>query len=388
MMNHHLKRIITISILLAIGAALGWYWSQPKPVLIKVQAVESGPVLSTVSNTRAGTVKACRRAHLAPAIGGLISKLPVLRGDQVKTGQLLLELWNRDIAAEVKFTEEEAAATRARSIESCVVAKVARREAERLVRLRKQKLASEEQTDRAVGEAEAREAACKAARAANRVSDARIAVTKKALERTILVAPFDGTVAEINGELGEFVTPSPPGIPTPPAIDLIDNSCLTISAPIDEVDAPKVKKDMSVNITLDAFPGERFEGKVQRIAPYVLEIEKQARTVEVEAIFTNPDDYSRLLPGYSADLEIILETRDNVLRIPTEALLASDLVGDKKHRVLVLPDGDDTLHEKTIEIGLSNWKLTEVRSGLEQGDQVVITLDRKGVEAGAFVKAE
>ncbi|MEE8379371.1 MAG: efflux RND transporter periplasmic adaptor subunit [Gammaproteobacteria bacterium] len=387
-MHRHLKSIIITGILLAIGAALGWYWSQPKPVLIKVQVVESGPVLSTVSNTRAGTVKACRRAHLSPAIGGLILKLPVNRGDQVKTNQLLLGLWNHDIAAEVKFSEEEAAATRARSIEACVVAKVARREAERLVRLRKQKLSSEEQTDRAVGEAEAREAACKAARAANRVSDARIAVTKKALERTILVAPFDGTVAEINGELGEFVTPSPPGIPTPPAIDLIDNSCLTISAPIDEVDAPKVKKGMSVNITLDAFPGERFEGQVQRIAPYVLEIEKQARTVEVEAIFTNPDDYSRLLPGYSADLEIILETRDNVLRIPTEALLASDFDGGKQHRVLVLLTDDNTLRERTIEIGLSNWKLTEVRSGLEQGDQVVVTLDRKGVEAGALVKVE
>ena len=387
-MHRHLKSIIITGVLLTIGVALGWYWSQPKPVHIKVQAVELGPVLSTVSNTRAGTVKACRRAHLSPAIGGLISKLPVLRGDQVKTGQLLLELWNHDIAAEVKFAEEEAAATRARSKEACVVAKVARREAERLVRLRKQKLASEENTDRAVGEAEAREAACKAARASNRVSDARIAVTKKALERTILVAPFDGTVAEINGELGEFVTPSPPGIPTPPAVDLIDNSCLTISAPIDEVDAPKVKKDMSVNITLDAFPGERFEGQVQRIAPYVLEIEKQARTVEVEAIFTNPDDYSRLLPGYSADLEIILETRDNVLRIPTEALLASDLVGGKQHRVLVLPADDNTLREKTIEIGLSNWKLTEVRSGLEQDDRVVITLDRKGVEAGALAAVE
>ena len=387
-MHHHLKSIIITGTLLAIGAALGWYWSQPKPVLIKVQAVELGSVLSTVSNTRAGTVKACRRAHLSPAIGGLIAKLPVLRGDRVKTNQLLLELWNHDIAAEIKFAQEEAIATQARSKETCVVAKVSRREAERLVRLREQKLASEENTERAVGEAEAREAACKAARAANRVSDARVAVTKEALERTILVAPFDGTVAEINGELGEFVTPSPPGIPTPPAIDLIDNSCLYISAPIDEVDAPKVKKNMSVNITLDAFPDERFEGQVQRIAPYILEIEKQARTVEVEAIFTNPDDYSRLLPGYSADLAIILETRGNVLRIPTEALLASDLAGGKKHRVLVLPADDNTLREKTIEIGLSNWKLTEVQSGLEQGDQVVVTLDRKGVEAGALVKVE
>ena len=106
-MHHHLKSIITISILLAIGAALGWYWSQPKPVLVKVQAVERGSVQSTASNTRAGTVKACRRAHLAPAIGGLIAKLPVSQSDHVKSGQLLLELWNHDIVAEIKFAKEE-----------------------------------------------------------------------------------------------------------------------------------------------------------------------------------------------------------------------------------------------------------------------------------------
>lgn len=388
-MTHHLKRIIIIGVLLAIGAALGWYWSQPKPVLVKVQAVERGSVQSTASNTRAGTVKACRRAHLAPAVGGLIAKLPVSQSDHVKSGQLLLELWNHDIVAEIKFAKEESAATRARTQEACVVAKVARREAERLVRLRKQKLASEEQTDRAVGEAEAREAACKAAKAANRVSDARIAVIQKTLERTVVLAPFDGTVAEVNGELGEFVTPSPPGIPTPPAIDLIDNSCLYISAPIDEVDAPSVKMDMPVRISLDAFPGESFAGQVRRIAPYVLEIEKQSRTVDVEAVFTNPEDYSRLLPGYSADLEIILDTRDNVLRIPTEALLAMELAGTKKQsRVLVLPDDDNTLHERTVETGLSNWKLTEITNGLNEGDKVVVTLDRKGVEAGALVTTE
>ena len=66
-------------------------------------------------------------------------------------------------------------------------------------------------------------------------------------------------------------------------------------------DLPEVKKGMPVRITLDAFPNESFAGQVRRIAPYVLEVEKQARTVDVEADFTNPADYSRLLAGYSAD---------------------------------------------------------------------------------------
>ncbi|WP_455198779.1 efflux RND transporter periplasmic adaptor subunit [Kaarinaea lacus] len=388
-MIHHVRRFAITGVLLTVGAAMGWYWSQPKPVLVSLQAVEKGPVQSTVSNTRAGTVKACRRAKMSPAIGGVIAKLPVSRGDQVKTNQLLLELWNHDIQAEIKFSQNELEATRAKSQEACVAARVARKEANRLVSLRKQNLASEESTERAVGEAEAREAACKAARTATKVSEARIAVVQEQLDRTILLAPFDGIVAEVNGELGEFVTPSPPGIPTPPAIDLVDNSCLYISAPIDEVDAPSVKKGMTAKISLDAFPGENFAGEVRRIAPYVLELEKQSRTVEVEAEFTRPEDYTRLLAGYSADLEIVLDTRDDVLRIPTEALIVAEVVGDKKQpRVLVLSDEDGRLHERTVEVGLSNWKLTEIKSGLDEGEQVVTSLDRKGVEAGALATSE
>lgn len=384
-MKHHVRRLLITCILLAIGIGLGWYWSQPKPVLVKTQGVERGLIESTAANTRAGTVKACRRANLSLAMGGVIEKLPIQQGESVKTGQLLLELWNHDIAAEVKLGERELAATRAHAEEACVVSRVARHEADRLVRLYKQKLASEEQMDRAVGEADARQAACKAAQESNRVSEARLAVARQALARTILLAPFDGTVAEINGELGEYVTPSPPGIPTPPAVDLIDNTCLYISAPIDEVDAPSVKPEMLARITLDAFPGKSFAGQVQRIAPYVLEVEKQARTVAVEAAFTNTDDYRQLLPGYSADLEIILDTRDNVLRIPTEALLPANAEGQ---RVLVYQPQDSTLHERLISTGLSNWKFTEVTDGLQQGEQIVISVDRKGVEAGALARIE
>jgi len=247
--------------------------------------------------------------------------------------------------------------------------------------LRKQKLASDDNTERAVGDAKARAAACLAARESQRVSQAKINVSKANLERTRLVAPFDGIIAKINGELGEFVTPSPPGIPTPPAVDLIDNNCLYISAPIDEVDAAKVSVGQPVRISLDAFPDKTFSGKIRRIAPFVLEIEKQARTVDVEAEFTRPEDYARLLGGYSADLEIILATRPNVLRIPTEALMEDD-------HVLVFSTDESKLRIRKVKVGLSNWKLTEVTSGLKEGEQVVTSIDRKGVEDGALAQLE
>jgi len=380
-MTRHLRRFIIIGTLLGIGITLGWYWSQPKPIPVRVETVERGLIESTVANTRAGTVEACQRAKLSPSIGGLIAHLPIKQGDHVKTGQLLLSLWNKDLDAQLKLAEREAVASAARATEVCVVADVARSEADRLVQLRKQKLASDDDTEHAVGNAKARAAACLAARESHQVSQAKINLSKANLERTRLIAPFDGVIAKINGELGEFVTPSPPGILTLPAVDLIDNNCLYISAPIDEVDAGKVNVGQPVRISLDAFPDQTFDGKIRRIAPFVLEFEKQARTVDVEATFTRREDYAQLLGGYSADLEIILATRADVLRIPTEALL-------EDNRVLIYAADENRLHIRKIETGISNWKLTEIISGLNEGEQVVTSIDLEGVEDGALVKLE
>jgi HlyD family secretion protein len=120
---------------------------------------------------------------------------------------------------------------------------------------------------------------------------------------------------------------------------------------------------------------------VRRIAPYVLDVEKQARTVEVEVEFTSQEDSAGLLPGYTADVEVILDQRDNVLRVPTEAVLEGS-------RVLVYSDSDATLQARQFQSGVSNWHHTEVLSGLEEGERIVISVDRDGVEAGAVVRPE
>ena len=370
-----MQRLLVAAIAIAgIAAAIG-YTMRAEPLRVVVVAVERGDVAATVANTRAGTVNACRRAGLSPALGGQMASLPVSKGDRVTAGQVLLELWNEDLRAEKVLAERDAIASAARAKESCVIADVADREAKRLVSLRERGISSEEETDRAVGEAQAKQAACEASRDLVRVSEARIDVATAALQRTILKAPFDGVIAEINGELGEFVTPSPVGVPTPPTVDLIDSSCLYISAPIDEVDATAVRTGMPVRITLDAFPDQRFPGHVRRVAPYVLELEKQARTVEVEAEIDNPEEYD-LMPGYSADVEVILDTRTDVLRIPAMAIIGGE-------RVLLLNEQEGVIEERMIEKGVSNWEYSEIVSGLDGSELVILSVDREGVEAGA-----
>ncbi len=372
------RRILIIASLALVAGVLIWRATRPDTVPVVLAAAERGKVEATVANTRAGTVNACRRAKLAPSLGGRIARLNVREGDRVKAGQILLEVWNEDAAAQVRVAREQAKAARARAQEACALAEVAASEAQRAQQLREQGFVTEERADRAQSEAKARQAACEAARAEVEHAKARIAAAQTELDRTILRAPFAGIVAEVTGELGEYTTPSPPGIPTPPAIDLIDDRCLYVIAPIDEVDAPAVKVGMPARVTLDAFPGRHFQGRVRRIAPYVLEVEKQARTVDVEAEFVDPKEIKTLLVGYSADVEVVLATHEKVLRIPTQAL-------QEGHRVLVYRPDSQTLEQRTLEVGLSNWRYTEVVSGLKVGERVAVSLEREGVVAGARV---
>ena len=309
------KRIKLITFLLIIAAAIAaaFVWlGKEKAVEVIVKKASTGAVQETVANTRAGTIEACRRAGISPSIGGQIDSLPVKEGDLVEQGQVLMELWNEDQTAQYKLAQSEAKAAKARANQACVLAEVAQREADRQKKLQKKNLSSEEAVDRADGEARAQKAACNAARASSEVSQAQLNVVQAALDRTRLTAPFNGVVAEVNGEIGEFVTPSPVGIPTPPAVDLMDISCLYASAPIDEVDAPRIRVGMPANISLDAMAGENFAGVVKRVAPYVLEMEKQARTVDFEVDFLCQADCNNMLPGYSADIEVILDEKTSV----------------------------------------------------------------------------
>jgi HlyD family secretion protein len=304
----------------------------------------------------------------------------VKEGKRVKTGELLLELWNEDLVSREHVAFEQLATAKARVTEACQVAVIAASEARRSRELRDKGFTSEQLVERAESDAKARAAACQSARTQVGEAVARIESAKADTSRTVLRAPFDGIVAEVNGEVGEYLTPSPPGIPTLPAIDLIDDSCLYVSAPIDEVDAARLKVGMSGRISLDAYRGQQFKGHVRRIAPYVLALEKQARTVEIEVEFDDPGDSRQLLVGYSADIEVVIETRENVTRIPTPALMPGN-------RALVLA-GAGVLEERRLQIGLSNWEFTEVKAGIAAGERVVTSLDREGVKAGAHAAAE
>ena len=370
-----LVRWIVVLLIIAGAAVLIWQKTRPKPLELVVKEVVRGTVEKTVANTRAGTVNACRRAKLSPSLGGQVALLPIREGDSVKAGELLLEIWNEDLKAQLVLSEREVAVAEAKANAVCLSADEAGRQAHRAEILFKQRIVSEEHTDQAVTRAKSLRAECTAARASVEMRQAQVEVARVNLSRTRLIAPFDGVIAEIEGELNEYITPSPVGVLTPPAVDLIENSCYYVSAPIDEVDAAEVRVGMEVRITLDAFRNRSFSGRVRRIAPYVLDLEKQARTVEIEVSFDNREAFSELLAGYSADVEVVIDVRQNSLKIPTEAVM-------EEASVFVFSPGDHHVQKRTISTGLSNWAATEVVNGLAEGELIVVNVDKPGLEDG------
>ncbi len=355
-----------------------WHFTRPAPIVVQLFKVERGVVEATVSNTRAGTIKACHRAKMSAPAGGQIAHLRVNKGDRVKAGQVLLELWNNDLAAQLSLAREQLFAAQDQARQACLQAGLASKESVRAHQLLDRGFISTEALDQKSTAAQVARAGCDAASSQIAQAKSRIRAAQAGLDRMILKAPFDGIVADISGETGEYATPSPPGIPTPPAIDLIDDRCQFVSAPIDEVDAAHIRAGQTARITLDAIKGKTYLGRVRRVAPYVLELEKQARTVEVEVEFIKPPD--NLLVGYSADVEIVHTRHENVLRIPTQALLEGKNV--LRYR------SDGVLESPTVQTGLANWEQTEIVSGLKAGDQIVLSLDQAGIKAGIRVQPD
>ncbi|MFB2709690.1 efflux RND transporter periplasmic adaptor subunit [Aeromonas veronii] len=342
------------------AAAVAWWW-QPQPTPIRLAEVGRGDVLVTVVNTRAGTIKSCQRAGLSLPGGGVVEQIAVKAGERVARGDLLLTLWSDDIHADLARARAQQALGKTQREVRCSEAAYYEREANRLATLLAKNLTSRTLAEQAQNLADTRRYVCQASRQQERVDEAQVAQVEARLSERRLQAPFAGVVAEVNSKLGEYMTPSPPGVAMPPVIDLIDDRCLYVSAPIDEVDAACLKVGQSARVLLDAMPGRDFAATVTRIAPYVKELEKQARTVEVEAALTALPTDVPLLIGYSADLEVEVTRATDVLRVAASSR-ADDgsvlrLEGDKLVRVMP-------------RWGVENWNWIEVAEGLAVGDRL------------------
>ncbi len=374
------KRLLWIALFVAVGVVgLRFTLLRPEPIPVRVVRVEPARVESTITNSKAGTVRARRRAKISAEVGGRVVALAHREGDAVEKGELLVQLNDASPRAQVRLAQMGLRVAQAAANEACIARDRALRELRRKRSLAEQNIVSEDLLDALQSAAESAEASCSARNSQVGEAEARSTAMRVELAKFSIHAPFAGVIAEQDVQVGEWITPSPPMLTAPAVIDLIDPSSLYVSAPMDEVDSAKIQLDQAVKVTVDSHPGQVFPGRVVHRAPYVLDVEAQNRTLEIEVELDDSEFAATLLPGTSADVEVVLVARDGVLRIPTSALLEGN-------KVLVASNG--TLEESVVQIGLKNWDYAEVRSGLEEGQLVVSARDRAEVKAGARVAIE
>jgi RND family efflux transporter MFP subunit len=180
------------------------------------------------------------------------------------------------------------------------------------------------------------------------------------LEKAVIVAPFDGVVSDITITEGKEISTATLATP---AISLVDTSEIEMRGFIDEIDVAMVKVGQAANITLDALPDDEVNGSVAFISPVGTTL---AGVVSYDTTITLENPSAELKDGMSATAEVIIERRDDVLLIPNRAIRGTT----ENPMVIVLVDGQQ--EEREITLGLTDGINTEVLSGLEEGEEVVL----------------
>jgi RND family efflux transporter MFP subunit len=180
------------------------------------------------------------------------------------------------------------------------------------------------------------------------------------LEKAVIVAPFDGVVAAITITEGKEISAATLATP---AISLVNTSEIELRGFIDEIDIAMGKVGQAANITLDALPDEEVKGRVTFISPIGT---VRAGVVSYDTTITLENPVAGLRDGMSATAEVIIERRDDVLLIPNKAIRGTL----ENPKVVVLVDEQE--EEREITLGLTDGINTEVLSGLEEGEKVVL----------------
>jgi len=306
----------------------------------------------TISVSGAGNIQVSKEENLTfERDTGRIEKILVNIGDKVNKGEVLAELAPLDSdALELALLKTKAALVQAR---------VATDEAEYDLNQKKDVLhASYDQVKIAESKLEAAELQVETA-------ELEVAQAQKKLENETITAPFNGVVASIGAEEGDTFH-STTGAGTK-IISLIDTTALELGMQVDEIDIPKIKLNQKAVITLDALPGVQLDGDVNAIGP--VPVETGGVVVYDVTIGLNVPEGYNLKVGMSATADIMVDTRHNVLLVPSRAIRQNE---QGKLVLLVLVNGQ--VQPRHIVTGLSDGLQTEITEGVSEGETVVVEI--------------
>jgi HlyD family secretion protein len=371
------RLIVGLGVVACVGAAGYAGWQYARPVVTVTEAVE-GPVVHAFYAT--GTVLPQREFPIKANLAGILTEVRVDKGDRVKRGQVLAVV----SAPEMVFKQRQAEAELAEMVRLAdastspvlgeydkrleaadAILELAKKDRDRLAASLQTRATSMADVDRAeerVRAAWSEVESIKAQKEAKKiqlqrqvdVARAALDIAKWNAEQQSIASPIDGAVLDrptslgtrvaINDHLMQVADVSPPN--------------MVMRSSVDEEDVGQVRQDQTVRMTLYSFPGEVFEGRVEKIYD---KADPDRRTFEVDVKFGKED--TRLAAGMTGELAFILSEKARALVVPSQALQAGG--------VWTVKDGQLVRNE--VEVGLKSVERVEIVRGVGVGEKVVVT---------------
>ncbi|MDO5640690.1 MAG: efflux RND transporter periplasmic adaptor subunit [Neisseria sp.] len=371
-MKKAIKWIICVLLLLAVGLG-AWWWLKPKnEINYLTEPVKRADIRQTVSAT--GEISAAQLVDVGAQASGQIKKLYVKIGQEVKQGDMIA-----DIDSTTQVNELNTNKARLETYQAQLVsAQIALKSAETKYKREKNLWAADATSKEELEDAEDALASAKAsvAELKSSIKQTQIAInTSEAdLGYTRITAPMDGTVVSIVVEQGQTVNANQT---TPTIVQIADLSKMLNKMQIAEGDANKVKPGMEVNFTTLSQPDNTREAVLDSVDPGLTTMSQGSYTTSTDttesAIYYYarayvPNEDRSLYIGMTTENTIVVNAADKVLSVPTLAIKQRD--GKKYVRVL---GEENAVTEKEVTTGLSDSMSTEIKSGLTEGEKVILS---------------
>ena len=344
---------------------------------VEMSQVEARTIKSSI--LASGELQYKDPVELKPEVIGKISSIPVVEGQRVRKGQVVLRL--DPVLFEAQVAQQEAAVQQAQiAIQSqkLTVANL-QLQYERQQALYKQHLVDANSFDNLKNQLDLANSEMEARQQSLQIAQAELSQARQNLSKTVITSPLDGMITSLPVKVGETVITGT-NIAGSTLMDIADPSEVLADVQVDEADIANVKLGEDANIDAVSFPDRTLHGKVQFVASSVTDTStsttttSQGRTFEVK-IQLSDKSIAALKPGMSARAEIFTQSTPDTLSVPVQAVLYDTDPGSKSLEptagAYVYKVEDGKAHKTPVNVGVSSDTYQAVTSGLKAGDTVV-----------------
>jgi membrane fusion protein, multidrug efflux system len=322
---------------------------------VEVAKVARGTIASHISVV--GNLIGAQTVDVAPKAGGRLQSISVKLGDRVRRGQAIAKIEDREIIEQVNQAEASHKVAEANVRRSEADLSLALTNVDRARNLYGRQLLPKQQLDDAEARYTSAVAALDLARAQTSQSEARLKELRINLGNTSVVSPTDGFVSQRHVDPGAWVSQNAP------VASVVDISSLRLVANVVEKDLKAVNPGDPAVVEVDAYPGEKFNGRIARVSP-ILDPATRTASMEIEI----PNRENKLKPGMYARITLEVDSRDNVLIVPKTSLVDSE-----GQRGVYQPNDENRAQFKRVTVGLEDNEKAEVLEGLREGEIVIST---------------